>query len=83
MHRLAAAAFPAAALFRSPKDFLIGKPLGLLVGDGLEAHFQPIASLRERNFFGYEGLIRGPQGTALRCPVALFDAARDAGVNLP
>src|SRR4051812_34363647 len=29
----------AAALFRSPKEFLIGKPLGLLAGDGLRNRF--------------------------------------------
>ena len=50
-------------------------------GAGLEAHFQPIARLRERDFFGYEGLIRGPAGSALRSPTALFAAAREAGLG--
>ncbi|HZZ94384.1 MAG TPA: phosphodiesterase [Usitatibacter sp.] len=50
-------------------------------GAGLEAHFQPIARMRERDIFGYEGLIRGPAGTALRSPAALFQAARAAGLG--
>lgn len=51
-------------------------------GEGLEAHFQPIASLRDGRYFGYEGLVRGPSGTSWRSPVALFDAARAAGQGL-
>lgn len=48
----------------------------------LEAHFQPIVSLRSRDLLGYEGLIRGPQNSPWRNPAALFAAARRAGLGL-
>lgn len=51
----------------------------ILSGGGLEAHFQPIASLRPAQLFGYEGLIRGPADSPLRYPQELFQAARAAG----
>jgi diguanylate cyclase (GGDEF)-like protein len=53
----------------------------LVEGEGLEAHFQPIAALRDGSIFGYEGLIRGPAGE-LRNPVELFDAIRAHGLGL-
>jgi len=49
---------------------------------GLTAHFQPIVSLQRREFYGYEGLIRGPVGTALRNPAQLFAHARARGVEI-
>lgn len=53
----------------------------LVEGEGLQAHFQPIASLRDGTVFGYEALIRGPVGP-LRNPVALFAAARAQAMEL-
>ncbi len=47
----------------------------LLHGD-LSAVFQPILWMREGTLLGYEGLIRGPQGSPLRAPDRLFEAAR-------
>lgn len=53
----------------------------LCAGDGMQANFQPIAALRDGAVFGYEGLIRGPLGSDMYCPLALFAAARKAGVG--
>lgn len=41
----------------------------------LHAHFQPVLDDRERNFIGYEALIRGPADAALATPDALFSRA--------
>ena len=45
----------------------------------LHAVFQPIAASRDLDIVGYEGLIRGPAGSPLETPAALFAAARAAG----
>ncbi|MDO9218295.1 MAG: GGDEF domain-containing protein [Lacisediminimonas sp.] len=42
----------------------------------LHAVFQPIACLSNGDPIGFEGLIRGPEGTALHSADALFQAAR-------
>lgn len=44
--------------------------------------FQPIVDMRTGALIGYEGLIRGPQGTALHSPVQLFSVARMCGQGL-
>lgn len=44
--------------------------------------FQPIVDLRARAIFGYEALIRGPEGSALHRPDRLFAVARRAGCSL-
>lgn len=44
----------------------------------LRVEFQPIVDLRGRSIHAYEALIRGPQGSALERPDALFAAARAA-----
>lgn len=41
----------------------------------LHAHFQPVLDDREHCFIGYEALIRGPTGTELATPEALFGRA--------
>lgn len=51
----------------------------ILRDDRLHAVFQPIAGSAELDIVGYEGLIRGPAGSALETPAALFAAARAAG----
>jgi EAL domain-containing protein (putative c-di-GMP-specific phosphodiesterase class I) len=45
----------------------------------LQAVFQPIVATRSLDIVGYEGLIRGPAGSALESPAALFAAARAGG----
>ncbi|WP_136065875.1 bifunctional diguanylate cyclase/phosphodiesterase [Modicisalibacter radicis] len=41
--------------------------------------FQPIIDAGSRDIYGYEALIRGPVGTALHSPLALFDTAARTG----
>lgn len=48
----------------------------------LSAVFQPILDLRSQCFLGYEGLIRGPSGTALQAPAVLFGLAQESGLTL-
>jgi EAL domain-containing protein (putative c-di-GMP-specific phosphodiesterase class I) len=58
------------------------KPLSLdaiLEAGQLQAVFQPIAATAGLGIVGYEGLIRGPAGSTLESPAALFAAARAAG----
>ncbi len=49
--------------------------LDIIVHKRLETRFQPIINLQDGHIFGYEALIRGPKGTDLYRPMALFDAA--------
>ncbi|HDR9787998.1 TPA: EAL domain-containing protein, partial [Burkholderia cepacia ATCC 25416] len=50
----------------------------LIADRALAAVFQPIVDLGSGTVVGYEGLIRGPRGTDLETPAALFaQAARD------
>ncbi len=54
----------------------------LLQGPGLSAVFQPILDFKARRYLGYEGLIRGPAGTPLHSPLALFGLASHAGLTM-
>ena len=59
-------------------------PLTPTIADCLEHRylrpvFQPIGSLATGDILGYEALIRGPAGTPLESPVALFAEAARAG----
>jgi EAL domain-containing protein (putative c-di-GMP-specific phosphodiesterase class I)/DICT domain-containing protein len=47
---------------------------------GLRAVFQPIVDLDSGGLVGYEALTRGPHGTALEAPSALFASARSLGL---
>jgi EAL domain-containing protein (putative c-di-GMP-specific phosphodiesterase class I) len=56
----------------------------LTVGDvlhdgGLTPHFQPLIDLEGGHVIGYEALIRGPRGSAIERPDALFAAAHEEG----
>ncbi len=48
----------------------------------LSAVFQPILSMGENEFIGFEGLIRGPDDSPLHTPANLFCAARQCGLSL-
>jgi EAL domain-containing protein (putative c-di-GMP-specific phosphodiesterase class I) len=48
----------------------------------LRSVFQPIVDLRSNEVVGYEALVRGPEGSALENPGALFKAAGDAGLEV-
>ena len=48
----------------------------------LTAFFQPILNLKTGEFYGYEGLIRGPSDSALHSPINLFGAAAQQNLTL-
>jgi len=52
----------------------------LIAGRGLSAVFQPIVNFAGGAILGYEGLIRGPAGSDLETPFALFEQAEAEGV---
>lgn len=54
----------------------------LIADQALTAVFQPILDYRAHNYLGYEGLIRGPAGTSLASPAALFASAQRCGLSL-
>jgi diguanylate cyclase (GGDEF)-like protein len=56
----------------------------LIADNALRAVFQPIVRFSDGEIVGYEGLIRGPQGTPVESPAALFEqAAREqCGISL-
>lgn len=54
---------------------------GLIAEGGLSSLFQPIVHLDSGSVVGYEALARGPAGTALEMPAALFAAARSEGTG--
>lgn len=47
----------------------------------LAAVFQPVLGMAGGDIVGFEGLIRGPEGSELRNPVPLFAAARENGLS--
>jgi EAL domain-containing protein (putative c-di-GMP-specific phosphodiesterase class I) len=51
----------------------------VLAHKAVEIGFQPVVELVSQRPVGYEALARGPAGTELEAPSALFDAARAAG----
>ena len=59
----------------------MGPVARLLVGNGLTPVFQPIASLHDCSVNAFEALIRGPQGTSLHGPDALFASAAAEGLR--
>lgn len=48
----------------------------------LTALFQPILNLKTGEFYGYEGLIRGPSDSTLHSPINLFGAAAQQNLML-
>jgi EAL domain-containing protein (putative c-di-GMP-specific phosphodiesterase class I) len=53
----------------------------LIAAGGLSALFQPIVHLDSGSIVGYEALTRGPRGSALEMPTALFTVARAEGTG--
>jgi EAL domain-containing protein (putative c-di-GMP-specific phosphodiesterase class I) len=51
----------------------------VLAHGAVEIGFQPVVDLITQRPVGFEALARGPAGTELEAPGALFDAAREAG----
>ena len=54
----------------------------IIESGSLHPHFQPIVDLRRGEVIGFEALIRGPNGSPLQYPDALFRAAIEHGLQL-
>ena len=59
----------------TPRTLHLQSDLSAALAQGVRSLYQPIVELATGNIVGYEALARGPEGTALESPVALFDAA--------
>ena len=53
----------------------------ILAQQAIHTVFQPIISLKDGEVLGYEALSRGPQGSALEMPSALFALAEELGLT--
>jgi EAL domain-containing protein (putative c-di-GMP-specific phosphodiesterase class I) len=53
----------------------------ILFEETIKTVYEPIVRLTDREPFGYEGLSRGPMGTGLETPQALFAAAQRADLE--
>ncbi|WFS61006.1 EAL and GGDEF domain-containing protein [Pseudodesulfovibrio thermohalotolerans] len=51
----------------------------ILVQGWVSAHYQPILDFRTDTILGWEALARGPEGSAFRSPVMLFQTAEELG----
>jgi EAL domain-containing protein (putative c-di-GMP-specific phosphodiesterase class I) len=65
------------ALASAPTLSLIAE---LLASGGARAVYQPVVRLPERRVVAYEALARGPVGSALESPAAMFAAAGAEGL---
>jgi EAL domain-containing protein (putative c-di-GMP-specific phosphodiesterase class I) len=70
---------PPLARHRSASHRLRAALGDVLAHGAVQIGFEPVVDLATRRPIGYEALARGPAGTALEAPAALFAAARDAG----
>ncbi len=61
---------------------LIQEVKAILSGRRLRAVYQPVVDIRTTSVLGYEALIRGPAGSVLELPDALFSAAHQADLSL-
>jgi diguanylate cyclase (GGDEF)-like protein len=64
---------------RSPSRSAAPRVEELIARRELSAVFQPIVEFDNGAILGYEGLIRGPQGSPLEAPFALFSQAQAEG----
>ena len=55
---------------------------GIISEKRLKAAFQPVCRLTDGGIMGYEALIRGPQGSALETPEALFAVAHQNDMDV-
>jgi EAL domain-containing protein (putative c-di-GMP-specific phosphodiesterase class I) len=53
----------------------------ILLEKRISCVYEPIVRLEDLTVIGYEGLARGPAGSHLQTPIALFDAAEAAGLD--
>ncbi|AOY01679.1 GGDEF domain-containing protein [Jeongeupia sp. USM3] len=62
------------------REILRGDLEQIIAQGRLNALFQPIASMRDGEAFGYEGLVRGPSTSFLHSPINLFRVAEENGL---
>jgi diguanylate cyclase (GGDEF)-like protein len=67
---------------RSPSRTAAPRIVELIARRDLSAVFQPIVDFEDGAILGYEGLIRGPAGTPLEAPFALFSQALAEGCTI-
>ena len=67
---------------RSPSGIAAPRIEDLIARRDLSAVFQPIIDFEDGAILGYEGLIRGPAGTSLETPFALFSQALVEGCTI-
>ncbi len=53
----------------------------IILGDGITSVYQPIVHFGTGEVFGYEALSRGPRGSTLQSPAALFGVADEVGLT--
>lgn len=53
----------------------------IILGDGISSVYQPIVHFGTGEVFGYEALTRGPRGSSLQSPAALFGVADEVGLT--
>jgi EAL domain-containing protein (putative c-di-GMP-specific phosphodiesterase class I) len=52
----------------------------VVIGGHVRSVYEPIVDVETRTVFGYEALARGPEGSDLHSPLALFKSAADEGL---
>jgi diguanylate cyclase (GGDEF)-like protein len=57
-------------------SYMPGQLAEIIKNKQISVLFQPIIEMREDNVIGHEGLVRGPAGTPLEYPDAMFQTAR-------
>src|ERR1700758_1733511 len=67
---------------RPPPDYSAPSFEHLIARRSLSAVFQPIIDFEDGAILGYEGLIRGPAGTSLEAPFALFSQELAEGCTI-
>ena len=72
----------AQAHIESPQGSIMALIHEILEQRKLTAQFQPIINLKNGDFLGFEGLIRGPADGPLHFPGSLFSAAKRCGLSL-
>jgi EAL domain-containing protein (putative c-di-GMP-specific phosphodiesterase class I) len=60
----------------APAPALVSRVADLIRSGGLSMRYQPIADLASAEVYAHEALVRGPEGSPLHLPDALFAAAR-------
>src|SRR5262249_52780372 len=65
---------------RGVSAIALGPVSALLAAGDARSVYQPVVSLRDRRVVAYEALGRGPAGSSLESPAALFSAAARGGL---